>query len=144
GGRVSASWFSFDDQTAGQLLGFIMTDPGSIIDVSGIRGPADLAPVSPPMVRPSDRYVERVVDGGGGSIVISSTILTGMGGRLAGQMRLDPGGEPGRGGTLEIGAPRLVVTQSVPGNLPPVTFDSPIDRNMNDLTVFADRLNASG
>src|SRR5215471_17712826 len=144
GGRVSASWFSFADQTAGQLLGFIMTDPGSIIDVSGIQGPADLAPVLPPLVRPTDRYVERLVDGAGGSIVIGSTLLAGMGGTLAGQMRLAPGGDTGRGGTLDIGAPRLVVTQSVPGNLPRVTFDSPIDRHMNDLTVFADRLNASG
>jgi len=118
----------------------VMTDAGSLIDVSGVQGLADLAPASTPLSRPSQRYVERLVDGAAGSISFAPE----SGGVLAGQLRLAPGGETGRGGLLEIGSPQVTVAQAVPVSLPGVTADSAIDRRMLGLTVFADRVNASG
>ena len=125
--------------TQANAIGYLMTDPGSVIDVSGLQGPADLNYAGAPLTRPTSPYVERLVDGAAGSITIAMG-----GGKLGGQLRLAPGGEHGQGGSLEFDAPHITVTQSVPTDLH-VTANSPIDTSSPDgLTVYADRVNASG
>jgi len=142
GGRVSISTFRFDNGSAeyeGNFQdGFVLTDPKSLIDVSGVQGVADLDILAQNLSRPTGRFVERVVDGAAGSVAIAM-----QAGVLGGELRLAPGGPSGRGGRLEVDAPHLTVAQSVPGGLR-VDVSSPIDPHTPDLKVFADRVNASG
>ena len=144
GGNVRIDWFAYPSlSVVTNAVGFLMTDPGSVIDVSGIQAMGSLLRAAPPMQPPSNRYVEQLVDGSAGSIAIGTDIVSGLGGTLAGRLLLAPGGPSGRGGTLDISGHELEITQHAPAGLPHVTATSPIDRSNLTLTTFADLLNAS-
>jgi filamentous hemagglutinin family protein len=152
GGQVTLGTLGFGTGTQTTSGNRFLTDVNSVIDVSGIRGTADLlaSPVSKPGI--AAPYVERIIDGNAGSV----SIVASGAGVLAGTMLLAPGGEAGRGGTLDItemrgdygtqiaGAANITVSQHVPDDIAAVTAASQVDPGISGLTVYADRLNASG
>jgi filamentous hemagglutinin family protein len=145
GGSVRIDWFTYPALAVDpNAVGYVMTDAGSLIDVSGIQAMGSLLQTGPPMQPLTNRYVEQLVDGSAGTISIGTGVVSGLGGVLAGRLLLAPGGPSGRGGTLDLSGHQLEITQHVPAGLPHVTATSPINRNKLTLTAFADLINASG
>jgi hypothetical protein len=81
----------------------VIIEEGSVLDVHGIAGTADLASGSQ-----ADGVTPVEVDGAAGTIAISAS-----GGLVAGTLLLGPGGEKGAGGTLDLrsNAAQMVVRQ---------------------------------
>jgi filamentous hemagglutinin family protein len=93
GGNVTLS--AYDD---------VVVAPSAVVDVSGIRGVADLETAD------GVPYAPRPVDGAAGKITISA-----MGGSIAGHLLLAPGGESGAGGMLTITAiPGMRISRGAP------------------------------
>lgn len=115
--------------------GSVSIDPGAVLDVSGIRGTADVATGDGGalLARSASPFAPVEVDGDAGSISI-----TAGSGTIAGDLRLAPGGATGRGGSLTIYNPKnssgIVVRQSL----------DPEVGSTGDLTLIADSVAASG
>ncbi|MDQ8757557.1 filamentous hemagglutinin family protein [Sphingosinicella sp. LHD-64] len=118
----------------------ILIDPNAVLDVSGVRAEADFMGDRGLGGRDGPLYSAAMVDGAAGSIEIRA-----VRGILGGDLRLAPGGETGRGGTLLIsGQQGLIVAAGNGGDLPSVEPGVPIDAEVTRLIAFADRLNTTG
>jgi len=115
----------------------VRMDPAARLDVSGVPGTADLTSAAAGAGSRS-RYVAEEVDGSAGAISISA-----VGGVLAGRFQLEPGGEKGAGGSLEIRGPHgIVVRQEVDGPAEPgklVVVAKGIDDSGADEVVLRSR-----
>jgi filamentous hemagglutinin family protein len=113
-------------------------DPNAVLDVSGVHGVADVAPGDDGRrldVRTQSPLVPVEVDGDAGSIVI-----TAASGLVAGDLRLAPGGEKGRGGSLTIANP---TNNGTGGILIRQTYDA-VGEPASHLTLIADSVANSG
>jgi filamentous hemagglutinin family protein len=123
----------------------MLMDPGAVLDVSGIRDIADLAGTGSNPVMSRAPHTPTMIDGNAGAISIYATR-----GVLGGQFELAPGGEAGKGGTLEIrttiagtsGDPGVIVRQDMLPGFGPVLRNSAVP-SLPGLIVVADRINES-
>ncbi|MCG2839880.1 filamentous hemagglutinin family protein [Sandaracinobacter sp. RS1-74] len=121
----------------------VLIGAGALLDVSGVAGIADL----PDGTRALDLgrggpLTPVAVDGAAGSITV------GLGsGAIAGTMLLAPGGETGRGGTLDVavftqsGARLVQIDGELPEDFAQTNANSAIPASIR---LFADRINGSG
>ncbi|KZD23816.1 hypothetical protein A4A58_26110 [Tardiphaga robiniae] len=130
---------------SGVVVGTVLIDREAVIDVSGVRGVADLDRGGAPVLNSRDRYTPVEVDGAAGSIAIYARY-----GVIAGDLRLSPGGVSGYGGALTIGTaytyPQIsgiVIAQTAPVGFGEVTQSS-LTSGYSSLRVSADIINRSG
>lgn len=127
--------------------GLVLIDPHALLDVSGIRGTADLSngAADRPIGNRGSIYTPVAVDGSAGSIwIVADT------GVIGGDLRLNAGGETGAGGSLSITTGGVTSTYANNGIQIQQGFDE--DFAVDDLTTYepgyltvvADAINASG
>ncbi|WP_407352051.1 filamentous haemagglutinin family protein [Luteimonas sp. R10] len=107
----------------------------AVLDVSGVRAEADFLSAAGTGLVGDGRYEAVTVDGAAGALSIMARR-----GLVEGDLRLAPGGETGHGGDLTIqaiGADPLIVAAGAGPDMSSVSEPAGV-------TVFADRLNASG
>lgn len=123
----------------GQGTPMVLIGSGAVMDVSGIAGVADLPRGGPVSRRRADTpYVATPMDGAAGDIIIKAE-----NGVIAGNFRLAPGGETGRGGRLAFtGQRNAFVIHGFIDDLEPVTVDSIVPEDT--IALAADRISASG
>jgi filamentous hemagglutinin family protein len=136
GGQIGLGAF---DSNVRSTLDNLLIDPNAVLDVSGIRAEADFVGQGGSGGRDGSPYTVSMVDGAAGSIAIRA-----LRGTVGGDLRLAPGGQSGRGGTLSVEGQRLIVAAGDGADMPAVEPGVPIDPGLTDLTVFAGRLNATG
>ncbi|EIP96893.1 filamentous hemagglutinin family N-terminal domain protein [Opitutaceae bacterium TAV1] len=91
---------------SGAQQSYLFTDPGSLIDVSGIMGTADLIRTSTTIVGKRAVYEAREVGGNAGSVTLEGA----RGGVVAGQIEAAPGGPAAAGGSILVSAGQLRTT----------------------------------
>ncbi len=115
----------------------VQIDPTAVVDVSGTAGVADL--VSGLAGEGESPYEARTVFSDAGSITISAPS-----GRIAGVLRLAPGGDGAAGGTLSIGASVAGTMSSAGGAIVVYQGTAAPVADANALAVSADRIDESG